>query len=219
MMKIAEAILGQMTAPVLVLHEHSHAIFANPAFYDAFDVDANALNGKSPKAVLESAPELSPLRPILNTALRADQGVEGVIVENSEKTHVYSMNSRRLTFEGRATDMILVELFNITREHERELRIQELNAALLERKAELERINQDLESFVHSASHDLRTPLRLVNRVAQLLAEGYGSLSPVDALQLIDSIKDSTEEVANFSKNCWLTPGFLTRSFAVGPLI
>jgi len=194
-MKVADCILGQMKTPILVLHEYSHAIFGNPAFYEAFNVAPGTLCRKSPRAVLQAEPETSLLRTILETVLNSKEGVEGILVENPEKKRIYSMNSRRLHFGGRVTDIILVEMFHVTKEHERGLQIQALNATLLERKAELEHINQDLESFTHSASHDLRAPLRLVNRLAHLLMEGYRSVLPAEALRMIESIIDSTNEI------------------------
>lgn len=194
-MKIAESILGQMAAPVLVIHEYSHAIFANPAFYDAFNVRAGTLRDKSPQEVLLGEPEGSQLRTILETVMKFEQNFDGVVLESPDNRSVYSMSSRRLTFEGRSTDIMLVEMFDITRERERESKIRELNDTLLERKVELERINEDLESFTHSASHDLRTPLRLINRVSNLLIERHASSLPPDALELIAAISTSTQAV------------------------
>jgi len=195
-MKIAESILGQMSAPVLVLHEYSHAIFANPAFYEAFNVPLGTLRDKSPQQVLEAEPEDSQLRTILETVIEHEGIVEGFLIESPDNPRTFSMSARRLTFEGRPTDMMLVEMFDITREREREAKIQELNATLLNRKIELERTNEDLESFAHSASHDLRTPLRLIDRVAQTLMERHGPTLPPDALEMIDAISSGTKDVA-----------------------
>lgn len=44
---------------------------------------------------------------------------------------------------------------------------------LRETSTKVEAVNQDLESFVHSVSHDLRTPLRGMSGMAELLLESY----------------------------------------------
>ncbi|MEF8768492.1 MAG: ATP-binding protein [Candidatus Accumulibacter phosphatis] len=56
--------------------------------------------------------------------------------------------------------------------------LRELNATLemrvAERTAELAALNQSLESFVYSTSHDLKAPLRGIEGYSRLLAEDYG---------------------------------------------
>lgn len=51
-------------------------------------------------------------------------------------------------------------------------RQETLQSEILERTAELARANMDLESFSHSLSHDLQTPMRAIHGYAQILSEG-----------------------------------------------
>ena len=66
-----------------------------------------------------------------------------------------------------------------------------------QRKAELERValinalrrsNEDLQHFAHTASHDLRSPLRTVNAMAKLLARRYTGRLDAEADELIGFI-------------------------------
>ena len=73
-----------------------------------------------------------------------------------------------------------------------EKQIRRLNADLekrvVERTAQLEAANHELESFAHAISHDLRAPLRAVNGFAQMLLEDFGPQLPDEARRRLQVI-------------------------------
>lgn len=55
-----------------------------------------------------------------------------------------------------------------------QLKAEELEQRVVERTAKLQEVNQELEAFAYSVSHDLRAPLRAIQGFAQAFLEDYG---------------------------------------------
>jgi len=62
---------------------------------------------------------------------------------------------------------------DVTRRREAESKVQELNAQLQHQVEALTEVNQELEAFNYSISHDLRAPLRSMQSFAQILLDDH----------------------------------------------
>jgi PAS domain S-box-containing protein len=76
-----------------------------------------------------------------------------------------------------------------------------------QRTRELEVVNNELEAFSYSVSHDLRTPLRAISGYSMILKEDYGTKLDEEANRLIDTIVSNTrmmgdliDDLLTFSK-------------------
>lgn len=93
--------------------------------------------------------------------------------------------TQRLIAERKLTE---VNAHLAARVRERTHKIRRYAHTLRQRKQELEMANRDLEMFSYSASHDLRTPLFVMNAFATLLLEDFGGSLPAEATEHVRKI-------------------------------
>jgi light-regulated signal transduction histidine kinase (bacteriophytochrome) len=72
---------------------------------------------------------------------------------------------------------------------------QELEQRVLERTAELEKSNQELEAFAYSVSHDLRAPLRAVSGFSRILLEEYAPRLPEKAQHYLEAARKNAVQM------------------------
>jgi signal transduction histidine kinase len=197
-MKIAETILSALAEPVLVLDGTLRAVMANPALYNILSIVPGQLVGKLIQELIAEENGNPRLGTIFNAVLAHNCNVDGVEIICAippDTRKIFSVSARRVTVEESSVELVLVELRDVTHEKETEQRVQILNEALERHAVELEEINNELESFTHSASHDLRTPLRLTNKIAHLMLHDHGSELSAGATEKLHMILNSTHEM------------------------
>jgi signal transduction histidine kinase len=69
------------------------------------------------------------------------------------------------------------------------------NTKLEARTVELEAINQELETFTYSVSHDLRAPLRHIHGFSKILLEDFGPQMEPDARKFLQRIQEATKHM------------------------
>jgi len=202
-MKIAELILSSLQQPVLVLDGSLRPLIANPSFYRTFGFAPTELEGPLMQEFISGQICEPSLLEVLESVTAKGihlEGIETVCTLRTGRRIFLLVNARRIHAEG-LPEMILVEPRDITKEKEAELRIQELNDALQEHVATVDAVNKELESYSHSVSHDLRTPLRFVNRIAHLLLHEPGAHLSSGATQQVNMILQATSEMAKLIEN------------------
>jgi len=83
---------------------------------------------------------------------------------------------------------------------ESEARYRQLSAGLErrvhERTAQLEAVNQELEAFAYSVSHDLRAPLRAIEGFSGIIAEDYGAQLDAEGRRLLGVVRANAQRMS-----------------------
>ena len=72
---------------------------------------------------------------------------------------------------------------------------QTLETRVVERTAELQAANKELEAFAYSVSHDLRAPLRAISGFSRILREEFGPACPAEAHRYLGIISDNAVQM------------------------
>jgi PAS domain S-box-containing protein len=79
--------------------------------------------------------------------------------------------------------------------------IRQLNEGLeqrvQQRTAELRAVNQELEAFAYSISHDLRAPLRAIDGFSRILMEDYAPQLPSEAARYLQTVRENTQHMGH----------------------
>lgn len=91
--------------------------------------------------------------------------------------------------------MSRVTMFDVTARRSAESRAKQLNVELERRNTQLVAVNQELEGFSYSVSHDLRVPLRAIDGYARMLQEDIDDKLDAEDRRKITVVRESTRKM------------------------
>jgi len=139
--------------------------------------------------------------------------LEGETVTRESRSFGYDTISRFIPLkdENNIVYAIMTVAIDVTKLKNAQRDIGKLNRDLegkiIQRTAQLESVNKELESFSYSVSHDLRAPLRIIHGFGQILIEDYSPKLDEEGRHTVDVIMNSAskmgqliDDLLNFSK-------------------
>jgi light-regulated signal transduction histidine kinase (bacteriophytochrome) len=74
---------------------------------------------------------------------------------------------------------------------------EDLEQRVMNRTAELEAANKELEAFSYSVSHDLRAPLRAIDGFSRILLQEYAAAMPTEAREYLQDVRANTQQMGH----------------------
>ncbi len=122
------------------------------------------------------------LAPVANQAFVR---LDGSVVE-------VEVSAAQVELGGHVEVQVIARDITARRQAEDEVRRlnMELEQRVVERTAQLQDANKELEAFSYSVSHDLRAPLRAMNGFAGIVLEDYSEHLPEEGQRFLERIRD-----------------------------
>lgn len=108
-----------------------------------------------------------------------------------------SVTARTMLWEGKLAAVFSMMDITELLQKERSLRelTQQLEQRVAERTAELQRKNQELETFAYSVSHDLKAPLRGIDGYSRLLLEDHAASLNEEGREFLHAIRRGASQM------------------------
>ncbi|QLE00131.1 PAS domain-containing protein [Galbibacter sp. BG1] len=189
-----DAIIANLREPFVVLDKDFRVCNANLAYYNKFKVDKLETEGKSFFQVQQSLFDNPKLRHLIQKILSEKDRVldEEIIINfSSGNKKSFMFNVRKIENPQESKKLILLSLEDIT-----ERKMTESYKNII---AELQKTNEQLDRYVHVASHDLQEPLRKILIFSDLLLED-DRIGIEGKREVVEKISSSAARMSNLIK-------------------
>ena len=202
----ATAVLNSVREPIALLDRQLNVTLRNPAFdqmyglVDSEGMDAGpagdiALSDVGGKAWSKDEVVLQRLRDVANRGRELwDHELEQLDADGNRR--VLLLNAQRIGLPDSKAPAVLMTLADVSAQRSAQLRVEQLNRQLEGKIDQVTEINQELEAFSYSVSHDLRAPLRHIAGFADKLGKHLGEQADEKSAHYLQVIGGSARRMS-----------------------
>ncbi|WP_373517371.1 ATP-binding protein [Pricia sp.] len=193
----SDEVIATVREPFLVLADNLHIQKANASYYRKFDVETEEVEGLHFFEVQNGLWHHEVLRSLLQKVLPEEQRIvdeELTLETDSDGELVFRFNAREIVRVRESRKLILLEISDITRRKA----VERNYLTIID---ELNRTNEQLDQFVHVASHDLQEPLRKITTFAGRITDKGKGISDKDLDTYLSKIMASSARMSALIKN------------------
>ena len=187
--RLAEAIVSASSEVHWVFDRQRRCRYISPYAASLFQLDPAAMLGRSWRELGLPAELGAPFEEDLRRVLHGNTHITGemVLPVCGERRQFEYILTPLETGEARV-GLVMANARDVTARFATLNQVRKLNRTLSRKVMELACVNEELEAFSYSVSHDLRAPLRGLDGFSQALLEDYGE-------QLDDTGRDYLERI------------------------
>jgi signal transduction histidine kinase len=194
----AESVLQTVREPIVLLDAEQRVVMHNAAFSELYAL-GNNVHGTPLTDVGDGAWGDPALLQRLNDVLMRGRELwdyEQLQVDAAGVNRTMLVNARTMPLPDSDDRVVLMTVSDISTRKTDENRIRELNRQLEGKVDQVTEINQELEAFSYSVSHDLRAPLRHIGGFAAKLGRHLGDRADEKSLHYLEIIGGSATRMS-----------------------
>jgi two-component system CheB/CheR fusion protein len=178
--------------PLVLLDEALRVIFANRAFYRAFNIMPEETIGRHLVDVGDHRLDVTALRTFLRLVQAEDAAIEDDEIEIELPAlgkRVLLLSADNIRRDAKATREVMVGIDDVTERKRAE-------TTLKSAKWHAERANLSKSRFLAAASHDLRQPLQTLSLMRGILAKKIKDKKDAEALDLVARLNETADALS-----------------------